>query len=342
MPATPRPRRPPARRPAACAEANRLVGQLHPMQRRPAARGVALVEDQVQDVEHRAEALRASAGSGMAKGTPESRMRPFARLIRWAIVASGTRNARAISAVVRPPTARSVSGIADAGVSAGWQHRNRRRSESSSSATDDGDVPSGTATTCSRLHPGTIRPPRIDQPARGAAREPALRLLGDSRAGPPVGGRDQRLLDGVLRRVEIAVPAGECAKDPRRELAQQVLDLTRRVSVRPGGLGVLDHLLRRRRPLVHDPADVDGLLERNAAGTGHRGDARRDLEGTLLRLDIQDLVAGEPLLELGERAVGDDRRRRAIRSDDFARSGPVRTSPPVSSPFGFSSRLRVR
>jgi hypothetical protein len=34
----------------------------------------------------------------------------FARLIRCAIVASGTRNARAISAVVRPPTARKREG----------------------------------------------------------------------------------------------------------------------------------------------------------------------------------------------------------------------------------------
>ena len=38
----------------------------------------------------------------------------FARLMRWAIVASGTRNALAISAVVSPPTARSVSAICDA------------------------------------------------------------------------------------------------------------------------------------------------------------------------------------------------------------------------------------
>ena len=155
-------------------------------------------------------------------------MRAFARLIRCAIVASGTRNARAISAVVRPPTARSVSGIADPGVSDGWQHRNRRTSESSSSTTDDGDVPSRAATTRSRFDAGAIRPPRIDQPARGAAREPALRLLRDSRAGPAVGGRDERLLDGVLRRVEVAVPARERAKDPRREVAQQVLDLTLR------------------------------------------------------------------------------------------------------------------
>ena len=38
----------------------------------------------------------------------------LARLIRWAIVASGTRKALAISAVVRPPIARNVSAIADA------------------------------------------------------------------------------------------------------------------------------------------------------------------------------------------------------------------------------------
>ena len=37
----------------------------------------------------------------------------LARLIRWAMVASGTRKALAISAVVKPPTARSVSAIAE-------------------------------------------------------------------------------------------------------------------------------------------------------------------------------------------------------------------------------------
>ncbi len=38
-----------------------------------------------------------------------SRSLRLARTIRWAIVASGTRNARAISAVCRPPSSRSVS-----------------------------------------------------------------------------------------------------------------------------------------------------------------------------------------------------------------------------------------
>jgi hypothetical protein len=38
------------------------------------------------------------------------------------------------------------------------------------------------------------------------------------------GGREQRLLDGILRGVEVAVPANERAKDLRRKFAQQVLD----------------------------------------------------------------------------------------------------------------------
>ena len=58
----------------------------------------------------------------------------FARLIRWAIVASGTRNAFAISAVVSPPTARSVSASCDGTESEGWQHRNSSVSVSSRAA----------------------------------------------------------------------------------------------------------------------------------------------------------------------------------------------------------------
>ena len=46
-------------------------------------------------------------------------MRCMALRIRCVIVASGTRNAAAISAVVKPPTARSVSASCDGGDSAG-------------------------------------------------------------------------------------------------------------------------------------------------------------------------------------------------------------------------------
>ena len=70
----------------------------------------------------------------MANGIFDALMLCLARLIRCAIVASGTRNALAISTVVRPPTARSVNAIADGGVSAGWQHMKSSTSVSSSSS----------------------------------------------------------------------------------------------------------------------------------------------------------------------------------------------------------------
>ena len=50
---------------------------------------------------------------------PEALMLCFARLMRWPMVDSGTRNALAISPVVRPATARRVSAIAEAEVKAG-------------------------------------------------------------------------------------------------------------------------------------------------------------------------------------------------------------------------------
>ena len=62
---------------------------------------------------------------------PASRIFFFARTSRCASVGSGTRNARAISGVVRPPSVRSVSATAASGASAGWQHVKISRSWSS-------------------------------------------------------------------------------------------------------------------------------------------------------------------------------------------------------------------
>ena len=56
----------------------------------------------------------------------------LARLIRWAMVASGTRKALAISAVFRPPTARKVRAMAD-----GWSQRGMAAHEQQ----DEGVVP---------------------------------------------------------------------------------------------------------------------------------------------------------------------------------------------------------
>ena len=124
---------------------DRLAGQLAPLEGVAARRRVALVE-------HRGRARAARrAGGGSAPPRWAGRTwcrprgsRPCARLMRCAIVASGTRNAAAISAVVRPPTARSVSAICDGVESAGWQHRKSRASESSAASPPAGATRSAT------------------------------------------------------------------------------------------------------------------------------------------------------------------------------------------------------
>jgi hypothetical protein len=100
---------------------DRLLGQRDALQLVPSgpsrARRVALVEDQVQHVQDRAEAGIAGGVARQLEDRPRALIVALARLIRCAIVASGTRNAPAILAVVRPPTARSVSAICDGAVS---------------------------------------------------------------------------------------------------------------------------------------------------------------------------------------------------------------------------------
>ncbi len=62
---------------------------------------------------------------------PASRIFFLARTSRWASVGSGTRNARAISGVVSPPSVRRVRATDASGASAGWQQVKISRSWSS-------------------------------------------------------------------------------------------------------------------------------------------------------------------------------------------------------------------
>ena len=70
--------------------------------------------------------------------------------MRCAIVASVTRKALAISAVVRPPTARRVRAMALGGVSDGWHARNSSARLSSSPATSGSSAGSSRKTRSSR------------------------------------------------------------------------------------------------------------------------------------------------------------------------------------------------
>ena len=97
--------------------------------RRMASRGQVVSPAVPGVVDEREHAQHDGQITGFAE--VRSRRLRFARLIRCAIVASGTKKASAISRVDRPPTARRVSAICEAGESTGWQHQNSRSSVSS-------------------------------------------------------------------------------------------------------------------------------------------------------------------------------------------------------------------
>jgi hypothetical protein len=64
----------------------------------------------------------------------------------------------------------------------------------------------------------------IDQPPARRAEKPGAGVRWNALARPVVRGRNERLLDRVLGRVEVARTASERAEDLRRQGAEQVLD----------------------------------------------------------------------------------------------------------------------
>ena len=72
----------------------------------------------------------------------------------------------------------------------------------------------------------------VDEPAFGCPDEPRGGPVRDAVAWPVIGRGDERLLDRILGRVEVACPSGDDAEDLRREVAEQILD--RRVGAQIG------------------------------------------------------------------------------------------------------------
>src|SRR6266849_554932 len=89
-----------------------------------------------------------SSPRGTSNTTPFSASVRLARTIRWAMVGSGTRKARAISSVVRPPRRRSVSATRASVESTGWQETKTRRSKASPMASSIAAAGCGAAGSC--------------------------------------------------------------------------------------------------------------------------------------------------------------------------------------------------
>jgi hypothetical protein len=148
----------------------------------------------------------------------------LARLIRLAVVASGTMNAWAISAVLRPPTAHRVSGIASVGVSAGWQDMNSNASESSRSDTAAATVGSLAATVSSRRRlASSLR--QISASRRDATVISQPRgLVGVPLIGQWVAAASRASYTASSASVKSPWPRTSTPMDLRRQFTHQVLD----------------------------------------------------------------------------------------------------------------------
>ena len=222
----------------------------------------------------------------------------FARVIRWAIVVSGTRKAAAISGTVSPPSSRSVSATRASGARAGWQHVKISRSRSSST----GPVASWgsgswiisacrclSSRRCSRRIRSMARLPAVvvSQPP-GLGGMPSARHFSSATtsASPAASSAMSR---SPKRRASDATTRPNSSRKIR-SIAASASSGPSPACARAGSTGSL----RLERP------DLDRALAggRPLAGPGERG-------VQVGRLDHPE--AAEPLLGLGERAVGEDR-----------------------------------
>ncbi len=173
-----------------------------------------------------------------------SRILPLARTSRCAIVASGTRKARAISAVASPPRSRSVSATCAARPSAGWQQVKMSRSRSSGTGpSSSGSSPAWSSAACSvAVGARGLAAQAVDRPAARGGDDPAGRARRQAVGRPPLDGRDEGVRDRVLGDAEVAEDAGEDRDRAAVLGAEHALDLLRADRVhrglrRPGRAG---------------------------------------------------------------------------------------------------------
>ena len=71
---------------------------------------------------------------------------------------------------------------------------------------------------------GTLTPPLVDQASGRDGHKPRSRVVGHTLFCPSQRCGEERLLHGILARVELRIAPHQRAEDLRRELAQQILD----------------------------------------------------------------------------------------------------------------------
>src|SRR5436309_6808838 len=240
----------------------------------------------------------------------------LARTSRCAVVGSGTRKARAISAVDRPATSLSVSAARLSGGSPGWEHVkiNRSRSSAIASGSLTSGISSSAPSPVSYASASERAPARRSRRRRSSARRRAVvRSQAPGRSGVPSAGqrssacanaswttssavsmsRTIRSTDATTRPYSRRNTSATRACTPS-DLCPRSFDLTDRHDTRrPQAAGDLT----RRSHLPDRPhLDEAALAER---------DLLRPLDGFLLCVALDQVEATQRLLRLGEGAVHD-------------------------------------
>ena len=162
------------------------------------------------------------------------------------MVGSGTRKARAISAVVSPPSSRRVSATWTPVPSAGWQQVKIRRSRSSRT----GPSSAGSSRACSRAAwacrsaAGRLPAQPVDRPVAGGGDDPAGRARRQAGRRPALHGRGERVLDRLLGDVDVAEDADQDGHRAAVLRAEDPLDLGGGQG-RHAGRSVLGRVLER-------------------------------------------------------------------------------------------------
>ena len=161
-----------------------------------------------------------SVVSGTAYGMPASRILRFARTSRCAIVAAGTRNARAISSVSRPPSVRSVSATC---ASSGKRRMAAGEDQPEAIVGDfvrvvvrllDGPVEPRRAVRLELLLGPRPAPEAVDGLVPGGLDDPGARELRDAGGPPLVHGGRKGFLRRLFGHVEVADEPDQGGDDP--------------------------------------------------------------------------------------------------------------------------------
>ena len=150
----------------------------------------------------------------------------LARDRRRFIVSGATRNARAISSVVSPPTARKVSATCASVARAGWQHMKTSSSRSSGIIVSYRSCSYAVGAPSSCVFAASVRsaPQAIDGSIPRGSQEPGAGVVRCTGTWPPLSRDRERLLGGFFGELEVTEDTDQRRQDAAPFIAEDVFD----------------------------------------------------------------------------------------------------------------------